>query len=62
MKFSSTNNISIDGIMVGYDQPCYVIAEIGINHNGKLSIAKQLIDVAVKLVVTVNVVEYGTPL
>jgi N-acetylneuraminate synthase len=26
--------------------PCYVIAEIGINHNGDVGVAKQLIDVA----------------
>lgn len=32
---------------VGDWQPCYVIAEIGINHNGDMDIAKQLIDVAV---------------
>jgi N-acetylneuraminate synthase len=33
---------------VGKDQPTYVVAEIGINHNGDLDIAKQLIDAAVK--------------
>ncbi len=32
---------------VGQGHPCYVIAEIGINHNGDLRLAKQLIDVAV---------------
>jgi N-acetylneuraminate synthase len=32
---------------VGTGQPCYVIAEIGINHNGDIDIAKQLINVAV---------------
>ena len=32
---------------VGMDQPCYVIAEIGINHNGDIDLAKQLINVAV---------------
>ncbi|WP_151525838.1 N-acetylneuraminate synthase family protein [Serinicoccus kebangsaanensis] len=32
---------------VGLDQPVYVIGEIGINHNGDVGIAKQLIDVAV---------------
>lgn len=31
----------------GDGYPCYVIAEIGINHNGSLDIAKRLIDVAV---------------
>src|SRR2546426_7563697 len=29
-------------------QKVYIIAEIGINHNGDLNIAKQLIDLAVK--------------
>ena len=28
------------------NSPSYIIAEIGINHNGDLNIAKQLIDVA----------------
>jgi N-acetylneuraminate synthase len=32
---------------VGDGHPAYVIAEIGINHNGDLGIAKQMIDVAV---------------
>ncbi|MEX2400653.1 MAG: N-acetylneuraminate synthase family protein [Rhodothermales bacterium] len=31
---------------VGHDEPVYVIAEIGINHNGDLEIAKKLIDAA----------------
>ncbi|MEG3614543.1 N-acetylneuraminate synthase family protein [Isoptericola haloaureus] len=31
---------------VGPDKPVYVIGEIGINHNGDVEIAKQLIDVA----------------
>ncbi len=33
---------------IGPGNPCYVIAEIGINHNGSLAIAKRLIDVAVE--------------
>src|SRR5690606_40590738 len=32
---------------VGTGEPVYVIGEIGINHNGDVEIAKQLIDVAV---------------
>ena len=32
---------------VGEGQPCYVVAEIGINHNGDLETAKRLIDAAV---------------
>ena len=33
---------------IGVGQPVYVIAEIGINHNGDIEIAKQLMDVAVE--------------
>jgi N-acetylneuraminate synthase len=32
---------------IGDAQPCYIIAEIGINHNGSLETAKKLIDEAV---------------
>jgi N-acetylneuraminate synthase len=33
---------------IGDGHPAYIIAEIGINHNGEVSIAKKLIDAAVK--------------
>ena len=33
--------------MVGAGEPVFIIAEIGINHNGDAALAKQLIDVAV---------------
>jgi N-acetylneuraminate synthase len=33
--------------LVGPGHPCFVVAEIGINHNGNLNVAKQLIDAAV---------------
>ena len=32
---------------IGPNEPCFVIAEIGLNHNGDLGIAKQLVDAAV---------------
>ncbi|MBU0766648.1 N-acetylneuraminate synthase family protein [Patescibacteria group bacterium] len=32
---------------VGNDEACFVVAEIGINHNGSLALAKKLIDAAV---------------
>lgn len=38
--------IAIGDKLVGDGQPCYMIAEIGINHNGKLDLAKNLITVA----------------
>jgi N-acetylneuraminate synthase len=42
-----TMNVQIAGRTVGAGSPCYVVAEIGINHNGDMNIAKKLIDVAV---------------
>ncbi|MBI2063503.1 MAG: N-acetylneuraminate synthase family protein, partial [Candidatus Yanofskybacteria bacterium] len=36
--------LKIGNRLVGYDQPVFVVAEIGINHNGSLDIAMQLID------------------
>lgn len=36
-----------NGRKIGKGEPCYIIAEIGINHNGSLEIAKKLIDEAV---------------
>lgn len=32
---------------IGPNEPCYVIAEIGVNHNGDLAIARRLVDAAV---------------
>jgi N-acetylneuraminate synthase len=40
------STIKVGSVSVGRDQPCYVIGEIGINHNGDIEIAKKLIDVA----------------
>lgn len=39
--------IKICNTTVGDGFPCYVVAEIGINHNGDVNYAKKLIDVAV---------------
>jgi len=39
--------VKIGNRMVGDGHPVYIIAEIGINHNGDLEIAKQMIDAAV---------------
>jgi N-acetylneuraminate synthase len=38
--------VSIGGVAIGPGEPVYVIAEIGLNHNGDVELAKQLIDVA----------------
>ncbi len=39
-------NVKIGDRWVGHDQPCFVIAEIGLNHNGDVKVAKKLIDAA----------------
>lgn len=39
--------VKIGNKTIGDGQPCFIIAEIGINHNGDLVLAKQLIDIAV---------------
>jgi N-acetylneuraminate synthase len=41
-----TKTVAIGSNTIGADAPTYVIAEIGLNHNGDIEIAKQLIDVA----------------
>jgi len=39
--------VKIGNKTVGDGYPCYIVAEIGINHNGDIEIAKKLIDEAV---------------
>lgn len=39
--------VNIRNRAVGDDYPCYIVAEIGINHNGDIDLAKKLISVAV---------------
>lgn len=39
--------IRIGDRLIGDDHPIYIVAELGINHNGDLEIAKRLIDAAV---------------
>jgi len=40
-------SIKISGRMVGEGFPVYIVAEIGINHNGDINMARKLIDLAV---------------
>ncbi len=44
---TAKRQVRIGTKLVGDNQPCYIIAEIGINHNGDLDLAKRLISVAV---------------
>lgn len=39
--------IKIGERLIGDGQPCFVVAEIGINHNGNVDLAKKLVSVAV---------------
>lgn len=48
MEYNHKNQIKIADTLVGEGNPCYIIAEIGINHNGQITLAKKLIDAAVE--------------
>ncbi len=39
--------VKIGDKIIGDDYPCFIIAEIGINHNGSVKLAKKMIDIAV---------------
>jgi N-acetylneuraminate synthase len=41
------NEVRLGKKLLGDGHPCYVVAEIGINHNGDIDLAKRLISVAV---------------
>ena len=43
---TGSGEVRIGRKAVGDGQPCYIIAEIGINHNGDLDLAKRLINIA----------------
>ena len=38
--------IEVGDTLIGDDYPVFIIAEVGINHNGDINLAKKLIDVA----------------
>ena len=42
-----TSSVKIGNALVGAGQPCFVVAEIGINHNGDVELAKKLIDASI---------------
>jgi sialic acid synthase SpsE len=44
----STNFFKIDGVGIGQNQPVFIIAEVGINHNGDARICRKLIEAAAK--------------
>src|SRR5207302_9512662 len=42
----SSRSITVAGREIGAGRPCFVIAEAGINHNGDVKIAAELVDAA----------------
>jgi len=46
---STQSYVTIGERKIGSEYPVYVIAEIGINHNGSIEIAKKMIDMAVEV-------------
>ena len=42
------NQIKIGEKIIGSQNPCFIIAEAGVNHNGDVALAKKLIDAAVE--------------
>ena len=48
LMYNTSNKISINDVLIGKGEPTYIIAEIGINHNGDVNLAKKLVDSAVQ--------------
>ena len=42
-----SKTVTIGNHVIGDGYPCFIIAEIGINHNGSVELAKKMIDIAV---------------
>jgi len=43
----SATEFDVGGRFIGHGHPCFIIAEAGVNHNGSLELARQLVDAAV---------------
>lgn len=46
--YKMDQTIIIGNRKIGANEPCFVIAEAGVNHNGKFELAKKLVDAAVE--------------
>ena len=46
MGLNFKKKIGIGGKQVGESEPCFIVAEVGLNHNGQLLLAKKLVDIA----------------
>jgi len=38
--------VKINDKLIGEEEPCFIVAEAGVNHNGSVELAKKLIDAA----------------
>jgi len=48
IAINEDDQIEIDNFVIGRKKPCYIIAEIGNNHNGQLELARSLVDKAIE--------------
>ncbi len=48
MMFKFNKEIYIGGRKIAESEPAYIVAEAGVNHNGDMELAKQMVDVAVE--------------
>lgn len=48
MSITEEKTINIAGRLVGKGNPCFIIVEVGVNHNGDVGLAMKLIDAAIK--------------
>ena len=44
IKFIPSTKLQINNTSLGYDEKCFIISEIGLNHNGNVELCKKLID------------------
>ncbi|OIO62206.1 N-acetylneuraminate synthase [Candidatus Woesearchaeota archaeon CG10_big_fil_rev_8_21_14_0_10_47_5] len=44
MSAKAETTIRIGNRLIGHNQPCFIVAEAGVNHNGSIELAKRLID------------------
>jgi N-acetylneuraminate synthase len=56
-----SREIRIGEISIGDDRPTFIVAEVGINHNGDIKIAKALIDAAIRAKVDAVKFQKRTP-
>jgi N,N'-diacetyllegionaminate synthase len=48
MKAREMESVKIGSRLIGKGQPCFIIAEAGVNHNGDIKLAKKLVNAATK--------------